>query len=55
MVGGGVVSHWTGSCQDMKLTPLFHLVPRLRIDEAVILLLLCAFVACTGTTLPSLD
>jgi hypothetical protein len=33
-----------------EATTDFHLVLRLRINEAVLLLLLCSFMACTGTT-----
>jgi hypothetical protein len=33
-----------------ETTTDFHLVLRLRMNEAFLLLLLCAFMACTGTT-----
>lgn len=43
--GGGL------SSQGMKLTTHIHLVPSLTIGGAISLLLLCAFMTCTGSTL----
>jgi len=44
---------WKHSGWGMKLTTHLHLVPRLRITGAILVLHpSCAFIACTGTALP---